>query len=122
MERLTPTSALAKLSEISGRQFMDVFVHGSLEVEIYKPSKVDLQKPHTRDEVYVVISGSGQFTKGEVRHPFQVGEVLFVPAGVEHRFEDFTEDFATWVFFYGPEGGEDKTHNNQCHTTGYAGA
>lgn len=122
MERLTPTSALAKLSEISGRQFMDVFVHGSLEVEIYKPSKADLQKPHTRDEVYVVISGSGQFTKGEVRHPFQVGEVLFVPAGVEHRFEDFTEDFATWVFFYGSEGGEDKTHNNRCHATDYAGA
>ena len=34
------------------------------------------------------------------------GEALFVPAGVEHRFEDFTPDFATWVFFYGPEGGE----------------
>lgn len=101
MERLTPTSALAKLAEISGRQFMGVFVHGSLEVEIYKPDKVDLQNPHTRDEVYVVISGSGQFLKGGVRHPFQAGEVLFVPAGVEHRFEDFTEDFATWVFFFG---------------------
>ncbi len=106
MERITPASALAKLSEITGRQFVGVFGHGSLEVEIYKPNKVDLQKPHTRDEVYVVISGSGQFMNGEVRRPFQAGEVLFVPAGVEHRFENFTEDFATWVFFYGPEGGE----------------
>ena len=40
---------------------------------------------------------------GGVRQPFIPGEVLFVPAGVEHRFEDFTEDFATWVFFFGPE-------------------
>jgi hypothetical protein len=32
--------------------------------------------------------------------------VLFVPAGHEHRFEDFTPDFATWVIFYGPDGGE----------------
>lgn len=33
-----------------------------------------------------------------------MGEVLFVPASV--GFEDFSEDCATWVFFYGPEGGE----------------
>lgn len=108
MRRLTPASALATLAHVSGHPFMDVFQHGSLEVEIYKPVKIDLQKPHTRDEVYVVISGSGLFINGEVRHPFQAGEVLFVPAGVEHRFENFTEDFATWVFFYGPEGGEAK--------------
>lgn len=108
MQRLTPASALAKLSEVTGRQFMGVFHHGSLEVEIYKPTKIDSQKPHTRDEVYIVISGSGLFINGEVRHPFQAGEVLFVPAGVEHRFESFTEDFATWVIFYGPEGGEAK--------------
>lgn len=108
MQRLTPVSALAKLSEVTGRQFVGVFQHGSLEVEIYKPVKVDLQKPHTRDEVYIVISGSGLFINGEVRHPFQPGEVLFVPAGVDHRFENFTEDFVTWVLFYGPEGGEAK--------------
>lgn len=104
MERLTPSAVLAKLSEVTEREFMGVFVHGALEVEIYKPSKVDHQKPHTRDEVYVIISGSGQFTKGEIRHPFQASEVLFVPAGVEHRFVDFTDDFATWVFFFGCEG------------------
>lgn len=34
------------------------------------------------------------------------GDLLFVPAGVEHRFGPFTDDFATWVLFYGPEGGE----------------
>ena len=28
------------------------------------------------------------------------------PAGVEHRFEEFTEDLLVWVVFYGPEGGE----------------
>lgn len=72
--------------------------------------------------MYVVISGYGYFTKGEVRHPFQAGEVLFVPAGTEHRFEDFGEDFATWVFFYGPEGGETGALNNRCKAAGDAGA
>jgi hypothetical protein len=104
-DRLTPESALARLAA-SGKEFTLLFKHGTLEVEIYRPVKVDRQQPHTRDEVYVVISGSGQFVNGDTRQSFGPGEVLFVPAGVVHRFEDFTDDFATWVFFYGPEGGE----------------
>jgi mannose-6-phosphate isomerase-like protein (cupin superfamily) len=54
----------------------------------------------------VVVSGSGQFVNGPERHEFGSGDVLFVPAGVEHRFEDFTDDLVVWVVFYGQEGGE----------------
>ena len=84
-----------------------VLTHGSLEVEYYAPRGVDRQKPHTRDEVYVVVSGQGTFQNGARRHPFGPGDMIFVPAGVEHRFEEFSDDFATWVVFYGPEGGEE---------------
>lgn len=104
MERLTPDYALAQLT--GDKKFSTLFRHGSLEVEVYKPNKLDLQTPHTRDEIYVVISGSGYFVNGDERHAFLPREVLFVPAGTVHRFEQFTEDFSTWVFFYGPEGGE----------------
>ena len=83
-----------------------VFEHGTLQVKMYQPSKKDLQKPHTRDEIYVIARGSGRFVNGGERHPFQTGDMLFVPAGVEHRFDEFTDDFCTWVLFYGPEGGE----------------
>ena len=105
-DRMTPVIALAKLRAKPGRTFVELFRHGTLAVEIYKPEKTDPQRPHTRDEVYVVVSGSGTFVNGGVRRPFGPGEVLFVPAFVEHRFEAFTDDFVTWVFFYGPEGGE----------------
>jgi mannose-6-phosphate isomerase-like protein (cupin superfamily) len=105
-ERLTPAAVLKRLQDNHGVPFAEVFRHGSLQVEVYKPEGVDRQMPHTRDEVYVVICGSGHFVNGDTRQPFEAGEVLFVPAGVVHRFEDFTDDFATWVFFYGPEGGE----------------
>jgi mannose-6-phosphate isomerase-like protein (cupin superfamily) len=104
-ERLTPANALAALPA-TGKEFVLLFKHGTLEVEFYRPVGTDRQKPHTRDEVYVVVSGSGTFVCGESRQPFETGEVLFAAAGVEHRFEDFTPDFATWVFFYGPDGGE----------------
>lgn len=105
-DRLTPKIGLEKLAEATGCEFTELFSHGTLFVEIYRPVEVDRQTWHTRDEVYVVISGKGQFVCGGARHPFEPGEVLFVPADVKHRFEEFTREFATWVFFYGPEGGE----------------
>lgn len=105
-ERLTVDGAMAKLAQAGGSEFITLFLHGSLQVEIYKPKGIDRQQPHSRDEIYVIISGSGSFVRGSERQPFAAGEVLFVPAGVVHRFEEFTDDFATWVFFYGPGGGE----------------
>jgi mannose-6-phosphate isomerase-like protein (cupin superfamily) len=87
-------------------EFVTLFTHGTLVVEYYKPDKIDRQQPHDRDEVYVVTSGSGTFVYDGERKPFKSGDLLFVPAGVEHRFENFTDDFATWVLFYGPIGGE----------------
>ena len=83
-----------------------VFEHGTLQVKMYQPSRQDPQKPHTRDEIYLIARGSGWFVNGAERHPFQNGDLLFVPAGVTHRFEEFSADFCTWVMFYGPEGGE----------------
>lgn len=104
-KRLTISNALQELSSQS-KPFKTLFAYGSLQVEIYKPEKIDLQKPHSRDELYVIASGSGEFINGDQQVAVEVGEVLFVPAGVKHRFVNFTEDFSTWVFFYGPEGGE----------------
>ena len=96
--------AVAKIGE--GIRSAFVFEHGTLQVKMYQPSKEDLQKPHTRDEIYVIARGSGWFVNGSERHPFQIGDMLFVPAGVRHCFEEFTDDFCTWVMFYGPDGGE----------------
>jgi mannose-6-phosphate isomerase-like protein (cupin superfamily) len=88
------------------QRVVTVFRHGSLEVELYAPEGRDYQTPHDRDEVYVVIRGKATFVHGGSRDPCGPHDVLFVPAGLEHRFEDFTDDFAVWVLFYGPEGGE----------------
>ena len=106
MRRSTVAEAMGILPGASGERFAKVLEHGSMEVEIYAPRGTDPQTPHTRDELYVVVSGSGEFVNGPERDFFGPGDVLFVPAGVEHRFEDFTDDLAVWVVFYGPEGGE----------------
>lgn len=89
-----------------GKAFALLFEHGSLQVEIYAPRGSDLQKPHPRDELYVVASGTGWFFVGGQRVRFSPGDALFAAAGEVHRFEDFSDDLAVWVMFYGPEGGE----------------
>ena len=83
-----------------------VFSHGSIEAELYTPDKLDPQTPHSRDEMYVVASGNGEFFDGEKNIKIKEGSFIFVPAGVDHRFENFSNDLTVWVFFYGPEGGE----------------
>lgn len=89
-----------------GERFTEAFTRGTLVVELYAPETVDPQKPHTRDEVYFVVSGGGEFVAGGERARFVAGDALFAAAGVVHRFENFSTDFVTWVVFYGPEGGE----------------
>ncbi|MFZ5502533.1 MAG: cupin domain-containing protein [Pseudomonadota bacterium] len=89
-----------------GERFIRALSHGSMSVELYAPVGNDPQTPHTQDELYFTISGSGEFVLAGERYQFGPGTAFFVPAGVEHRFENFTADFSTWVVFWGPQGGE----------------
>lgn len=100
-ERITPAAAAARLAGAGGQRYVTIFQHGDLELEYYAPLKTDPQQPHTRVEVYFVISGHGTFVQDGARRPFGPGEVLYLPAGVPHRFEDFSDDFATWAIFAG---------------------
>ena len=79
---------------------------GSLLVKVYAPRGDDPQTPHTRDEIYVVARGHGEFVCGDARTIFRETDLLFVPAGTRHRFKNFSDDLTLWVIFYGPEGGE----------------
>ena len=95
----------------SGEQFARAMAHGSMSVEVYAPLHIDPQKPHTQDELYFIHSGSGVLTIGRTAHEFGPGSCFFVPAGIDHRFENFSTDFSTWVVFWGPLGGEACTTN-----------
>ena len=72
-------------------------------MEIYAPRGTDPQQPHTRDEVYFVASGSGEYVCGESRQSFKATDLLFATAGC-HHFENFTAELTVWVLFMGPEG------------------
>lgn len=105
-DRHTIEEALRLVALSDDKSYGVLMEHGTMELGYYKPAHVDPQKPHRQDEIYIVQAGHGQFVCGDRRHAFSAGDALFVPAGVVHRFEDFSDDFAAWVVFYGPDGGE----------------
>ncbi len=98
--------AVKKLAEDAKERSAIMYGHGTLLVKVYAPRGTDPQTPHTRDEVYVIIKGTGTFFNGMERTAFGPGDFLFAPAGSVHRFENFSGDFLTWVMYFGPEGGE----------------
>ncbi len=101
-------NVLNQLSLISQEDepYVEPFRHGTMSLGMYAPYRHDPQEPHDQDELYFVLSGSGVFVHGDEKSDFKTGDALFVAAGVEHRFEDFTDDFAAWVVFWGTKGGE----------------
>ena len=100
--RPAPAAELLK-KQGSEQKFIELFRKGDVSIELYAPEGLDLQTPHLQDEVYFIISGTGIFNLEGERCPFVPNDLIFVPAGKEHRFENFTEDFQTWVLFFGPK-------------------
>lgn len=93
-----------------GAPFVTMMAGGTMSVEVYAPSSSglgeDLQQPHAQDELYFIQGGTGELVINGQRFDAAAGDAFFVAAGVAHRFENFSDDFVTWVVFYGKEGGE----------------
>ena len=105
-QKINLAEAMRRLPGPQGEKSVLLFEHGSLRVKLYAPRATDDQTPHSQDEIYVIAQGTGEFVCAGARQPFGPHDVLFAGAGVDHRFENFSDDFAVWVFFYGPQGGE----------------
>ena len=87
---------------------IEAFRNGTMSLILYTPHGKDYQTPHDQDELYLVVKGEGELIVEQQVHKFKSGDVLFVPAGKEHRFENFSKDIITWAVFWGPKGGEKK--------------
>jgi mannose-6-phosphate isomerase-like protein (cupin superfamily) len=89
-----------------GAPFATMMAGGTMSVEVFAPKGEDLQQPHKQDELYFIQSGTGRIDINGQTFDAAAGDAFFVAAGVAHRFENFSDDFVTWVVFYGPQGGE----------------
>jgi len=64
----------------------------------------DPQNPHNEDEIYYVLHGTATIRVGNESQIVKPGSLIFVPAGVEHKFHDIKEDLTLIVIFAPPEG------------------
>ena len=78
----------------------------SLSVGLYAlpAGAADPQRPHTEDDVYHVVGGRARIRVGAEDRAVEAGTVVFVEAGVEHRFYAIEEDLRVLVFFVPAEG------------------
>jgi mannose-6-phosphate isomerase-like protein (cupin superfamily) len=100
------TDAEAAIPGPPGPHSVSLLQRGTLNVKLSLPVRPNEQTPHLQDEIYVIVRGRGVLVHDGKRDSFDAGDLMFVAAGTEHHFEDFSDDLAVWVVFYGPEGGE----------------
>ena len=79
---------------------LDLHKKGNVRMIFFAPRGIDHQTSHDEDEYYFLVSGSGELVIGDERISFVTGDAFFVPAKVQHRFENFSDDFACWAVFF----------------------
>jgi mannose-6-phosphate isomerase-like protein (cupin superfamily) len=89
----------------AGKPYLEFLRSNDLSVGLYvlPAGGVDKQQPHREDEIYVVMSGSAQFTAGDSTRDVLPGDVIYVAKEVPHRFHDITADMQLIVLFAPPE-------------------
>jgi len=83
-----------------GQFHREGLVTPGLSAGIFAPRGKDWQSTHPRDELYVVVAGDATLELDGTEHEVRLGDLIFVPAGVDHRFCRIGEGFATWVMFF----------------------
>ena len=71
----------------------------SMTIAFWPAGGEDPQEPHTEDEVYYVAAGRGRIRVADQDRPVQRGSIVYVAAGVEHRFHSIEEDLQVVVFW-----------------------
>ena len=94
-------SQLAAQRQQSGKLYLEFLRVPSMSLGLYMlpAGGIDPQKPHSEDEVYYIVSGRGSIRVGAEDHKVEPGSIVFVKAGVGHRFHSIAEDLTILVFF-----------------------
>jgi mannose-6-phosphate isomerase-like protein (cupin superfamily) len=85
----------------SGAPYLEFLRVPTLSAGVYSLAAqgTDPQMSHTEDEIYYVLTGRATVQVGKEDRPVQAGSLVYVPAGMEHRFHDIAEDLNLLVFF-----------------------
>lgn len=100
-ERIFELQDLVARLEKEGGYFLDFLKVRDLEagVIVLHPGEEDTQEPHSADELYYIIEGSGFIELGKSKKPVKKGSIIFVPAKMHHRFYGNREDLVVLYMF-----------------------
>ena len=101
-----PENWLVTHAEFLAHKSEDRLRHGSFRMKLHTPNMPNVQQPHDQDELYLIVTGNGRFTKRGETRAFGPGDAIFVEAGADHRFDEISDDTLLWILFWGPPGGE----------------
>ena len=104
---MSPDSAVFDLAALcgqrarSGRTYFEFLRLPAMSAGLYEiaAGAPDKQDPHREAELYYVISGRAEFRAGSEVTAVKSGSIIFVAAGVSHRFEKIAEDLRLLVLF-----------------------
>jgi mannose-6-phosphate isomerase-like protein (cupin superfamily) len=84
-----------------GKLYVEFLRQPSISAGLYvlAAGSEDPQKPHTEDEVYYVVRGRATIRVAEEDRPVGPGSVIYVAAGVPHRFHTIEQDLEILVIF-----------------------
>ena len=99
-------SELTEQRRESGERYLEFLLADTLSAGIYElpAGDIDPQQPHTEDEVYYVVRGRASIRVGAEDRDVTEGSIIFVGAGVQHRFHSIAEDLTLLVVFAPPRG------------------
>jgi mannose-6-phosphate isomerase-like protein (cupin superfamily) len=85
----------------SGKRYSEFFRVPAMSAGVYvlPAGGVDPQSPHKEDEMYYVVRGRARMRAGSEDQKVGEGSIVFVAAGVEHRFYEIVEELMVLVFF-----------------------
>ncbi len=102
-ERIFELKDLTSRLEKEGAYFLDFLKIRDLEagIIVLRPEQRDTQGPHSVDELYYIIEGSGWMELGKTKQPVNKGNVIFVPAGMHHKFYGNKDELVILYVFAG---------------------
>jgi len=94
-------SQLEKQQAQAGKLYLEFLRVPAMSAGIYvlRSEATDPQSPHKEDEMYYVVRGRARMKVGDDDQAVSEGSIIFVEAGVEHRFYNVEEELVILVFF-----------------------
>jgi quercetin dioxygenase-like cupin family protein len=104
---MTDLSSFFEISQLEqqrvqrGKPYLEFLRVSAMSAGLYvlAAGGTDPQRPHNEDEMYYVVRGRARMRLGSEEQTVRDGSLIFVKAGVEHRFHGITEELVVLVCF-----------------------